>query len=132
MLLYVLQLTCFVADSDPALSFAIETEEMSKPMCSLWGALNEYLITGHDDGTLCQWDIKVSSSRLVQIALYLLQIYFLLQTGEFLHSTKEHGHLIKDMQLSNDQMMLITASKDKTAKVNISICLISVLTEQIT
>nr|XP_002122597.1 eukaryotic translation initiation factor 3 subunit I-like [Ciona intestinalis] len=83
------------SDSEPALSFVIDTKEMSKPMCSLWGALNEYLITGHDDGTMAHWDLK---------------------TGELLHSVREHTALIKDMQLSSDQMMLITASKDKTAK----------------
>jgi len=83
------------ADSEPALSFSIDSKNTSKPMCSLWGALNEYLITGHDDGTICHWDIK---------------------TGAQLHSVKEHTAIIKDMQLSADQMMLITASKDKTAK----------------
>nr|CAB3241693.1 eukaryotic translation initiation factor 3 subunit I-like [Phallusia mammillata] len=82
-------------DSEPALSFVVDTKEMSKPMCSLWGALNEYLITGHDDGTLAHWDLK---------------------TGELLHSVRDHTHLIKDMQLSSDQMTLLTASKDKTAK----------------
>ena len=41
----------------------------------------------------------------------------LFQTGEQLHCVREHSALIKDMQLSADQMMLITASKDKTAKV---------------
>jgi len=82
-------------ESEPAFSFVVDTKEMSKPMCSLWGALNEYLITGHDDGTIAHWDLK---------------------TGELLHSVREHTALIRDMQLSHDQMMLITASKDKTAK----------------
>lgn len=38
-----------------------------------------------------------------------------------LHSVREHTAIIKDMQFNTDQTMLITASKDKTAKVcNIS------------
>ena len=31
--------------------------QLSKPMCVLWSNLDQHLITGHDDGTLCQWDI---------------------------------------------------------------------------
>ena len=29
----------------------------------LWGTLDEFLITGHDNGELVQWDIKVKRSR---------------------------------------------------------------------
>lgn len=83
------------ADAEPLLNFTIETKSISKPMCSLWGPLDEYIITGHDDGTMCHWDIK---------------------TGEQLHSVREHTALIKDMQFNTDQTMIITASKDKTAK----------------
>ena len=53
--------------------------------------------------------------------LPLLLITNILQTGQLLHSVKEHTMLIKDMQLSSDQMMLVTASKDKTAKVTIKL-----------
>lgn len=85
-----------VAPSEPAaLEFMIETKEIAKPMCSLWGPLDHYIITGHDDGTMCQWDSK---------------------TGEKLHQIKEHQNQIKDMQFNKDQTMIITASKDKTAK----------------
>lgn len=83
------------ADATPALQFTIDTKTMSKPMCSLWGPLDEYIITGHDDGTLAHWDTK---------------------TGQQLHSIREHTNLIRDMQFNSDQTMLITASKDKTAK----------------
>ena len=83
------------ADSEPALSFSVDSKSLSKPMCSLWGALNEYLITGHDDGTICHWDIK---------------------TGVQMLNVRQHTAMIKDMQLSTDQTMLVTASKDKTAK----------------
>ena len=52
------------AEDEPAFSFTVDTKDISKPMCSLWGALNEYLITGHDDGTIAHWDLKVSTQLL--------------------------------------------------------------------
>ena len=38
------------------------------------------------------------------------------QTGHCLQSVKEHRGLISDIQASADQMMVITASKDNSAK----------------
>jgi len=83
------------SDTKPALDFEVHGDTMSKPMCSLWGSLDQYLITGHDDGTLAHWDIK---------------------TGEMTKKVKHHTHKITDLQCSSDNMMLLTASKDKTAK----------------
>jgi len=82
-------------NSKPALEFVVDTTKLSKPMCSLWGDLDGYVLTGHDDGTVCQWDIK---------------------TGKKLLQKRHHTGLIKDMQKSEDARMLLTASKDKTAK----------------
>jgi len=82
-------------DSRPCLDFAVDKSETAKPMCSLWGSLDAYLMTGHDDGTLCHWDVK---------------------TGQKCLEVKEHSDKITDMQASTDSMMLLTASKDKTAK----------------
>lgn len=84
-----------VRSGDEMLNFNIETKNMAKPMCSLWGELDSYIVTGHDDGALCKWDIK---------------------TGGLMNRIRTHTSLIRDMQVSTDHKMLLTASKDKTAK----------------
>ncbi|XP_057326493.1 eukaryotic translation initiation factor 3 subunit I-like [Microplitis mediator] len=61
----------------------------------LWGALDETIITGHEDGEINIWDVS---------------------TGKKLNSQKGHKSLINDMQASKDGTMFITASKDHTAK----------------
>ncbi|KAH0564065.1 eukaryotic translation initiation factor 3 subunit I-like [Cotesia typhae] len=61
----------------------------------LWGALDETIITGHEDGEINIWDVS---------------------TGKKLNSQKGHKSLINDMQFNKDGTMFITASKDHTAK----------------
>lgn len=69
---------------------------------AVWGALDEFLIFGHDQGELSQWDA---------------------QTGEeVVTKYEEHQGKIHGMQLSKDGSMLITASKDTTAKVRLVAC----------
>ncbi|GJQ88038.1 Trip1 [Trypoxylus dichotomus] len=81
-----------ISHADPILRIPINGSRVS---AMLWGALDESLVTGHENGEIVQWDIK---------------------TGKKLHTTKEHEHLINDMQMSKDSTMFITASKDHTAK----------------
>ncbi|XP_077991124.1 eukaryotic translation initiation factor 3 subunit I-like [Glandiceps talaboti] len=69
--------------------------DMPKVTSAIWGPLDEYLITGHEDGALCHWDAK---------------------SGERILSVKEHARNINDIQSSKDLGMLITASKDNTSK----------------
>lgn len=42
--------------ADPIMRIPIEGPRVSS---LLWGALDEVLLTGHDDGELIQWDLKV-------------------------------------------------------------------------
>lgn len=67
----------------------------SKVTSAVWGPLDEYLITGHENGDLIQWDVK---------------------TLQEINEKKHHRGNINDIQLSHDQTMFITASKDHTAK----------------
>ncbi|XP_074641996.1 eukaryotic translation initiation factor 3 subunit I-like [Tubulanus polymorphus] len=67
----------------------------TKVTCAVWGPLDEMIITGHENGELCQWDVK---------------------TGKNIYTIKEHSKQINDIQLSKDGTMMITASKDTTAK----------------
>lgn len=67
--------------------------------CALWGSLNETVIAGCEDGSIRVWDVD---------------------QGQLKQSTdrKEwHSSDIVDMQFSKDQTMLITASRDRFAKV---------------
>ncbi len=68
---------------------------MPKVTSAIANGLDKYLITGHDDGQLVQWDM---------------------QAGEKIHSVHEHSRPINDIQTSKNGMTLITASKDNTAK----------------
>ncbi|XP_067002622.1 eukaryotic translation initiation factor 3 subunit I [Anabrus simplex] len=61
----------------------------------VWGTLDEFVVTGHEDGELNQWDIRV---------------------GKKLASNNDHKKSINDMQLNKYGTMFITASKDHTAK----------------
>jgi len=61
----------------------------------IWGTVEDYIISGHENGQICQYDWK---------------------TGERLRVDHSHDNLIKDLQLSKDRTMLISASKDTTAK----------------
>ena len=69
----------------------------SKITAAVWGALDEYLIFGHDGGELTQWDVKDGEEM---VAKY-----------------EDHKGKINDLQLSNDKTMLITSSKDTYSKV---------------
>ena len=39
----------------------------SKVTCGIWGPYDEYLITGHENGELSHYDIKVSSEYTLNI-----------------------------------------------------------------
>ncbi len=48
---------CFLKGSkDPILTIPIEGPKVT---AALWGPLDQYIITGHENGDLCQWDTKV-------------------------------------------------------------------------
>lgn len=67
----------------------------SKITSAIWGPLDEVLITGHENGDLCQWDVKAQEQG---------------------HHVTKHTKQINDIQMSKDLNLLITASKDFTAK----------------
>jgi len=60
----------------------------------IWSGLDDYLLTGHDNGDLVQWDMK---------------------THKKLKLVSDHQKAIADMQPHRDGTMFITASKDNTA-----------------
>ena len=77
--------------------FSIVCHE-SKATVAGWSYLSKYIIAGHEDGSISQYDAK---------------------TGELLYNVAIHelNMQITDLQWSEDRTYCITASKDKTARV---------------
>lgn len=90
--IYVVDSRDFNKDN-PIMKIPIPTNG-PKVSSMIWAELDDYLITGHDNGDLVQWDMK---------------------TQKKISLTSEHKGLISDIQASKDGTMFITASKDKTA-----------------
>ncbi|KAK6604919.1 eukaryotic translation initiation factor 3 subunit I [Botrytis cinerea] len=69
----------------------------SKATVAGWSYMSKYIIAGHEDGSVSQYDAK---------------------TGELLFNTQVHEPdlQVTDLQWSPDRTYFITASKDKTAK----------------
>jgi len=78
-------------------SMTITCDE-SKATVAGWSFLSKYIIAGHEDGSVSQYDGK---------------------SGELLFNEPMHedGMQINDLQWSADRTYFITASKDKTAKI---------------
>jgi translation initiation factor 3 subunit I len=74
------------------------TCEESKATVAGWSYLGKYIIAGHEDGSISQYDSK---------------------SGEQLENVQAHefDYQINDIQFSADRTYFITASKDKTAKI---------------
>lgn len=72
--------------------------EESKATVAGWSYLSKYIIAGHEDGSVSQYDGK---------------------TGDLIYNIPIHelNQQITDLQWSQDRTYFITASKDKTAKV---------------
>lgn len=67
----------------------------SKITSAVWGPLDEVIVTGHENGELCQWNLSTESMTA---------------------SASDHTKQINDIQMSYDMSCFITASKDFTAK----------------
>ncbi|KAI9831694.1 MAG: translation initiation factor eIF3 subunit [Sarea resinae] len=74
------------------------TCEESKATVAGWSYLSKYIIAGHEDGTVSQYDAK---------------------TGEQLLNVQAHEEdmQVNDLQWAPDRTYFVTASKDKTAKI---------------
>lgn len=81
-------------NGDPMKKIAIDAS-MSKITSAFWGTMEDVILTGHEQGEICVFDVK---------------------TGEIIKKSKDHTQKINDMQLSKDGTMFITASKDFTSR----------------
>lgn len=80
------------SDAEPILKMPILH---SKITSALWANLDNNIITGHENGTICLYDLRMAKE---------------------LNSVKDHTANINDMQMSKDGTMFVTASKDTSAK----------------
>ncbi|KAF2224093.1 eukaryotic translation initiation factor 3 subunit I [Elsinoe ampelina] len=75
----------------------IVVDDIPKVTVAGFSYLNRYIISGHEDGSISQWDAKTGE----------------LIVNNFVH---EADMQVTDLQWSSDRTYFITASKDKTAK----------------
>lgn len=83
-----------IGEQNSAFKFTMN-DQQSKITSVLWGALDETVITGHDNGSIRIWDLRAAKE---------------------LNSVVCHNMAINDMQMSKDGTMFVSASKDTTAK----------------
>lgn len=68
----------------------------SKATVAGWTALDKYIVSAHEDGSICQWDPK---------------------DGELVNRTANvHAGQVMDLQMSADRSYFVTASRDKSSK----------------
>jgi translation initiation factor 3 subunit I len=89
----------------------------SKATVAGWSYLAKYIIAGHEDGSVSQYDAKVRFMFVVVIEVSCTNMG-LLQTGELIDNIPIHelNMQVTDLQWSPDRTYFITASKDKTAR----------------
>ncbi|XP_003739333.1 eukaryotic translation initiation factor 3 subunit I [Galendromus occidentalis] len=69
--------------------------QKGKVTAALWWNLDDGILTGHEDGSLCIWDLRNDLDKIQRV--------------------KAHRGIINDMQYNKDSTMVITASKDNSA-----------------
>lgn len=85
---------------EPALTI---TCSRSKAWLAGFCSLDRYIVSCHEDGSVCQWDAK---------------------SGELYNRISDmHEAQVMDMQFSADRTYFLTASRDKTAKVGFLLAL---------
>lgn len=86
-----------VRDPEGSPIMSLKDLGLQKPTASLFGPLDETVITGHDNGVIAKWEIKMPKSLLKDVAA--------------------HKGAINDLQYSKDQTMFISSSKDCSARI---------------
>ncbi|KAI9342885.1 WD40-repeat-containing domain protein [Obelidium mucronatum] len=84
------------ADPEDQTSDILRTIVITGPKATVavWGNLNRTIITGHEDGTITEWNAD---------------------TGAKIKAVKNHAKDVTDIQFSNDKSHFMSSSKDHTA-----------------
>ena len=88
-----------IESHDPIKKIDITSQKYTKVTSSTWGILDDTIITGHEAGDLILWDMRRDNS------------------SEHVHRVKPHNKQIMNLQKDPHGTVLISASKDCTAKV---------------
>jgi len=83
-------------DADPVKLFDVTKMGFSKITSSVWGTLEDTIVTGHDTGELMLWDMR--------------------HTDKPQRKIKSHSKKVMDLQKDRDGQCVITASKDHCSK----------------
>ena len=72
-----LHIIIFVSLGEPYLKIL---SEESKVTAAVWGPLDEYILTGHDNGSIVKWNAKVKRHLIIILACicFILTIYIFL------------------------------------------------------
>lgn len=83
--------------SDPVRQIDVTGMKLPKITSSIWGSLEDTIITGHETGEIALWDLRKKATDLPV-------------------KTKPHQRQIMDLQRDKDMTCFVSASKDNTAK----------------
>lgn len=86
---------CFLAVPETSEPVRAMTCPASRINEALWGALNQTVISGHEDGSLRLWDVE---------------------TGKEVLKVHDHKKSVNSLQFNADGTMILTASSDGTSK----------------
>jgi len=80
-------------NGDPIMNIPIP-DKGPKVTSLIWSGIDDFIVTGHDNGDIVQWDVKTHSKTRMN---------------------HDHEKTITDLQLSSDRTMFMSSSKDHTA-----------------
>ena len=79
----------YEGSKDPFLSVPIDGPKVT---AALWGPLDQYIITGHENGDLCQWDTKVRITYMYSVHVVILHLHI---CGKVLGVTKVQAWVVQ-------------------------------------
>ena len=79
------------APADPVKQMDVSSQKLSKVTSSIWGPLEDTIITGHETGELALWDLR--------------------KGGEMSIKTRPHSKQVMDLQRDRESACFISASK---------------------
>lgn len=83
--------------SDPVKQVDITSMKLPKITSSIWGNLEDTIISGHETGEIMLWDMR--------------------KKGDLITKSRPHSKQVMDLQRDHQNTCFISASKDFTAKV---------------
>lgn len=77
---------------EPVRQIEVASQKLSKVTSSIWGPLEDTIITGHEFGELAQWDLRKAGNEMTM-------------------KTRPHSKQVMDLQRDRESTCFISASK---------------------